>query len=150
VHSAPARRRIERRPRTIGRDYLAPDEGPPDRAFRQLGYPTAIPLASSASAAPRQRSTASFHAVFERERGARHLSDEESDRLADETDAAFRRIVRVTPITAAGLAAKASAALTRLLWQVAPVKDLPWRDQASAGEQAALECLAAVARRELP
>ena len=91
-----------------------------------------------------------FHAVFERERGARHLSDEESDRLADETDAAFRRIVGVTPITAEGLAKKVSAALTMLFWQVAPLKDLPWRDQASAGEQAALECLAVVAGRDLP
>jgi hypothetical protein len=91
-----------------------------------------------------------FHAIFEREKGAGHLSDEESDRLAEETDAAFLQIVGAMPATAAGLAAKASAALTRLLWQVAPLKDLPWRDQASAGEQAALECLAAVAGRELP
>ena len=93
---------------------------------------------------------AAFHAAFEQEKGARRVSDEEGDRLADETDTAFRQIVGTTPATAAGLAAKASAALTRLLWQVAPLKDLPWRDQASAGEQAALECLAALAGRELP
>jgi hypothetical protein len=93
---------------------------------------------------------AEFHTAFEWEKGARQVSEEESDRLADATDAAFREIVGTSPITAAGLAAKASAALTRLLWQVAPLKDLPWRDQASAGEQAALECLAAVAGRELP
>ena len=93
---------------------------------------------------------AAFHTTLERERGARHVSDKESDLLADETDVAFRRIVGTAPITAAGLAAKASAALTRLLWQVAPLKDLPWRNQASSGEQAALECLAEMAGRELP
>ena len=93
---------------------------------------------------------AAFHTAFEREKGARQVSEEESDRLADATDAAFRQIVGTEPVTAAGLAAKASAALTRLLWQVAPLKDLPWRDQASAGERAALECLAAIAGRDLP
>jgi hypothetical protein len=93
---------------------------------------------------------AAFHAAFERERGAQCVGDEESDRLGDETEATFRRIIGVTPATAAGLAAKASAALTRLLWQVAPLKGLPWRDQASAGERVALECLAAVAGQELP
>ena len=93
---------------------------------------------------------AAFHTAFEREKGARQVSEEESDRLADATDAAFRQIVGTEPVTAVGLAAKASAALTRLLWQVAPLKDLPWRDQASAGEQAALECLAVVAGRGLP
>jgi hypothetical protein len=91
-----------------------------------------------------------FHAAFERESAARCVTDEESDRLGDETEAAFRRIVGVTPATTAGLASKASAALTRLLWQVAPLKGLPWRYQASAGERVALECLAAVAGQELP
>jgi hypothetical protein len=93
---------------------------------------------------------AAFQTAFEREKGARQVSEEESDRLADATDAAFRQIVGTAPVTAVGLAAKASAALTRLLWQVAPLKDLPWRDQASAGERAALECLAAIADQQLP
>ena len=67
---------------------------------------------------------AAFHTAFEREKGARQVSEEESDRLADATDAAFQQIVGVKPVTAAGLAAKAPAALTSLLWQVAPLTDL--------------------------
>jgi len=77
---------------------------------------------------------AEFRGAFEREKDARHVSDEKSDRLADATEAAFRQIVGLTPVTAAGLAAKASAALTRLLWQVARLRDLSWRGHASAGE----------------
>jgi hypothetical protein len=78
------------------------------------------------------------------------VSDAESDRLADATDAIFRGIVGARPVTPAGLAAKASAALTRLLWRAAPVTGVHWREQASDGEQAALECLAAIAGRTLP
>jgi hypothetical protein len=68
-----------------------------------------------------------FHAAFERERRARYVADEESDRLGEATEAAFGEIVGVAPATVAGLAAKASAALNRLVWQVAPLSSLPWR-----------------------
>ena len=77
---------------------------------------------------PLPAACAGFHAAFERERRTRPASDEESNQLADETDRAFAQIVGLVPTTEAALAAKASAALTRLLWQVAPLTDTPWRE----------------------
>jgi hypothetical protein len=93
---------------------------------------------------------AAFHAAFDFERHASPASDAERDRLADETDQAFARIVGSVPITPEAIAAKAAAAYTRLLWQSAPGTNTPWREQASLGEQAALECLAAMCGKTLP
>jgi hypothetical protein len=93
---------------------------------------------------------AAFHAAFDRERAARAVSDEESDGLGRESDEAYRLILGAAPVTAAGLTAKASTALTRLIWEAAPAKDTKWRGQASPAEQAELECLALVAGRALP
>jgi hypothetical protein len=91
-----------------------------------------------------------FEAAFGRERAAAGACQEEADSLADETDAAFARIPGATPTTEAGLRAKAAAAMVRLLWRAAPLSGVPWRDQVSDGERAAVDCLAAVGGRPLP
>ena len=93
---------------------------------------------------------AAFHAAFGRERAARGPDESAADRLADATDAAFARILGAEPATEAGLRAKAGAAMARLLWQAAPLTNVPWRGQASPAERAALECLARLAGRDLP
>ncbi len=40
--------------------------------------------------------------------------------------------------------------MVRLLWRAAPLSGVPWRDQVSDGERAAVDCLAAVGGRPLP